>query len=182
MSSIDFLFSPRQQKILALLLLNPEQSFGTLELIEKSGGGRGAGQAVLKALIADEVVTVTSVGNQKRIQINTKFPIYQELRSICMKTFGLAWTIKDILKPLGIERAFVFGSVASGTEKSSSDIDLMVIGDTDLIKVYAAADAIEKAVGRSVHINKHTCNEWASLQGDPLIQHIMNEPRIEVLP
>lgn len=182
MSVIDFMLSVRQQKILAPLLLNPEQSFGTTELIEKSGEGRGAGQAALRKMVESGVVIVTHQGNQKRIQINTEFPIYPELRSICLKTFGLLWTIKGILEPLEIERAFIFGSVAKGSDKADSDIDLMVISDIDLVRVYAAVDAIEKAVGRTVHINKHARDEWASLQSDPLIQRIMTEPRIEVFP
>jgi predicted nucleotidyltransferase len=182
MSLIDIFIAPRQQKLLAPLLLHPEQSFGTLELIRQSGAGIGAGQAQLKKLIEAGVVVVAEVGNQKRITINQAFPIYPELRAICFKTFGLAWTLRDVLLPLGgdIARAFVFGSVANGTDSAESDIDVMVIGSAELIKVYACADAAEKRLGRRVHINKHTPDEWASLRDDPIIQRILAQPIIEV--
>ena len=48
-----------------------------------------------------------------------------------MKTVGLTEPIRKMLKPYSdkIKTAFVYGSVAKGTDTARSDIDLMVTGD-----------------------------------------------------
>jgi predicted nucleotidyltransferase len=71
------------------------------------------------------------VGNQKRYRANSGSPIFEELRAIVRKTFGLADELRNALRPLAgrILVAFVYGSVAKGTDSASSDIDLMVISD-----------------------------------------------------
>ena len=58
-------------------------------------------------------------------------PIFEELRSLVVKTVGLNETIRKMLEPYSdkIKAAFVYGSVARDTDTARSDIDLMVIGD-----------------------------------------------------
>jgi predicted nucleotidyltransferase len=60
------------------------------------------------------------------------FPIFEELRGLVRKTFGLTYVLQEALLPIAdrIDLAFVFGSVANGTENSSSDVDLMVISNS----------------------------------------------------
>lgn len=169
---------------MAPLLLHPERSFGTNELIRFSGSGIGAGQEQLRKLIDAGVVRVSQVGNQRRIQANREFPLYPELRAICLKSFGLTEAIKDALKPFGdgIQESFVFGSLAKGTDKADSDIDLMVIGTADLMEINDAIYKLSQQIGREIHINKHTPDGWLALQGDRIVQHILSEPILKVLP
>jgi predicted nucleotidyltransferase len=50
-----------------------------------------------------------------------------------------------------IKVAFVYGSVAKGTDSASSDIDLMVIGDElNYSDLYAAFQNVEDALSRKV--------------------------------
>ncbi|WP_245514824.1 hypothetical protein [Rhizobium leguminosarum] len=44
MSAADFLFSERQQRMLAALILHPERQYGTNELLAIGGPGVGAGR------------------------------------------------------------------------------------------------------------------------------------------
>ncbi len=113
MSIADFLISPRQQRLLAHLLAQPGKSFAVTELLRLSGAGRGAGQLQLKKLLDAGVVLDERLGNQRRIRANTSFPLYPELRSICLKSFGFGEKLRAALEPLanGINQAFVFGSV-----------------------------------------------------------------------
>jgi hypothetical protein len=68
----------------------------------------------LNALEDSGIVYKTARGNQRLYSINSQNPIYAELRSICLKTFGLANVIAKELEPFKdrIEQAFVFGSIA----------------------------------------------------------------------
>ena len=91
--------------------------------------------------------------------------------------------IRAALMPFGasIQQAFIFGSMASGTDRPDSDVDLMVIGDASLADLYMATGDIQKEAGRPMHINTHTIAEWESLQSDPIIQAILEQPHITVL-
>ena len=72
-----------------------------------------------------------AVGNQKHYQANPDSPITAELCGTARKTVGLAEPLRAALLPLvpRIRAAFVFGAVGKRTDTSSSDIDLMVVGD-----------------------------------------------------
>ena len=181
MSLIDFMLAKRQQQLLGPLLLHPDKTYGTAELISLAGGD-GASQKQLKKLVDAGVVTSVKVGNQRRLQINRAFPVFAELRAICMKTFGLAWTLKPLLAEVqGIDEAFIFGSIANGTDTEKSDIDIMFISNADLITLYAAADQIEKLVGRRVHVCCYRPGDWYGSE-DQIIQNIKGQPRIAVWP
>ena len=72
------------------------------------------------------LITVRKDGNRICYEPNKNHPLYQDIRSIVMKTNGLTGVLKDALKDSNIKIAFVFGSVARGEETADSDIDLMI--------------------------------------------------------
>ncbi|MGO7786616.1 hypothetical protein ACC703_03895 [Rhizobium ruizarguesonis] len=94
MSSVDFLLSRRQQKMLAALIIDPCGQFGTNELVALGGPGTGAEQNVIRSFEASGIVVEAARGNQVLYSINKQHPIYPELRSICIhrvgRTFALA--------------------------------------------------------------------------------------------
>lgn len=60
-----------------------------------------------------------------------------------------------------IKSAFVYGSVAKGTDTERSDIDLMVVGDNlNLSELYSAAHDAEMKLGRQVSPTFLSQEEW----------------------
>lgn len=185
MSIADFLLSPRQQRMLAPLLLHPEQSYNLTELLRLSGSGRGSGQVQIQKFIDAAVLTELRLGNQRRIRVNVDFPLYPELKSICLKSFGLAEQLRKVLRPLEsvIEEAFVFGSIATGKDRADSDIDLMVIGVVDMVTLLDAIAPVEQDLGRSVHVNLYSPTEWDLLsRTDSVLAQIVQNKTIRILP
>ncbi|MBY5713298.1 hypothetical protein [Rhizobium leguminosarum] len=90
MSAADFLFSERQQRMLAALILHPERQYGTNELLAIGGRGVGAGRNAIKAFDRAGIIKKSARGNQVAYSIDVDHPIYPELRSICLKTFGMS--------------------------------------------------------------------------------------------
>lgn len=158
-SLADALFSGLQQRLLAVLFGQPDRSFYGNELLRLTGTGRGALQRELEKLVSAELVTVTAIGNQKHYQANPASPIFAELRGIVLKTMGLADVLRTALNAVAdrIRMAFVFGSVAKGTDTATSDIDLMVVTDAlsyaDLFEGLATA---EQVLGRKVSPTLYT--------------------------
>ncbi len=163
-SFADALFSGLQQRLLGLLFGQPERSFYGNELLRLTGTGRGALQRELEKLVSSGLVQVSPLGNQKHYQANSASPIFAELRSIILKSVGLADVLREALaKTEGhIRVAFVYGSVAKGSDTAASDVDVMVVSDTlaytELFESLAHAEAI---LGRKVSPTLYTSEELA---------------------
>ena len=106
----DVLFSGVQQKVLGLLFGHPDRSFYSNEIAKLGKTGNGSLQRELERLTASGVVEMKLIGRQKHYQANNKCVLYQELRSITLKTFGLADVLRAALRDhfSAIRYAFIF--------------------------------------------------------------------------
>jgi predicted transcriptional regulator len=95
----DVLFSPVQQRVLALLFGQPGRSFLGAEVIALAGSGTGAVHRQLIRLADSGLVMVTRVGNQKHYQANRDSPVFSELHGLVVKTVGLAGPLQEALAP-----------------------------------------------------------------------------------
>ena len=181
----DALFSKTQQRVLGVLFGRPNQSFFANEIIRLAGGGFGAVHRELASLETAGLVTVTRIGNQKHYQANREAPIYEELRGIVLKTVGLADVLRKALAPLAphIHAAFVYGSVAKGTDTARSDIDLRGVADEveygDVFKVASGAEAI---LGRKINPTVLTSRELKKESAeDGFHSRVLAQPKIFVI-
>jgi uncharacterized protein len=177
----DFLLTPKQQRILGALVLNPERSFSLSEFFELADGGRSSTQAFLKTLVEASVVLVELHRKMPRYQVNTSHPLYPELRQIAVKSFGIKEPIERALAGIHdkVQHAFIFGSMAAGTATPSSDIDVMVIGDVRVGRVQRELDSAGKDLGREIHVSVYPLDEWETKRtADPVLQAIDQGPKI----
>ncbi|MBX5167025.1 MULTISPECIES: nucleotidyltransferase domain-containing protein [unclassified Rhizobium] len=183
MSSIDFLLSRRQQKMLAALLIDPCRQFGTNELVAVGGQGIGAGRNVTRSFEASGIVMKAARGYQVLYSINRQHPIYPDLRSICMKSFGLADVVAQELHSFRdrIDFAFIFGSIARGSDGPESDVDLLIVGNIDVFELGSALERLQGTLGRVIDLNLHTPSEWKRLASDRVMDAIMNGAKITVI-
>jgi predicted nucleotidyltransferase len=81
-----------------------------------------------------------------------------------LKTVGLADVIRDALKPLSdrVRWAFVYGSVARSEERSTSDVDLMIIGHVGLGDVSGPLRKAERRLNRALNPTTYTADEFTS--------------------
>lgn len=183
MSSVDFMLSVRQQKMLRALILHPDRQYGTNELLSIGGAGVGAGRNVLQAMERSGIVVRATRGNQLLYSINTGSPIYSDLRSICMKTFGMADVVARELEPFRarIDHAFLFGSMVRGDERPESDVDLLVVANLDILELGTAIESLQETFGREVDLHLHTPEEWRRPADDRVIGAIMKGDKIIVI-
>jgi predicted nucleotidyltransferase len=182
----EALFSGVRQRVLGLLFGQAEHDFHGNEIMKLTGSGKGALQRELRRLTESGLVLVTRVGNQKRYRANSTSPIFEEIRAIVRKTFGLADELRSALSPLAsrIVVAFVYGSVAKGTDSASSDIDLMVISDTlsyqDLLAALAETEARLKRKLSPTLYSIAEFNRRRSESNDFLIR-VLEQPKLFVI-
>jgi predicted nucleotidyltransferase len=168
-SLIDALLTSTQQRLLALLFGQPNRTFFTTELIQLAESGTGAVQRELQRLTNSGLVVTSKQGNQKHFQANRAAPIFGELRSIVVKTIGLAEPIKRALLSLKepVQLAFVYGSVAKHVDVASSDVDLLVVSDRLLLdEAYAALAPVEHMLSRKISVTLLTPEEFERRRTD----------------
>lgn len=176
------LFTPVQQRLLGLLFGQPERRYQSAELIRLADSGTGAVHRQLRRLATADVVAVTRDGHQVYYQAKTSSPVFAELHGLVVKTVGLIEPLRTALGPLAdrIHAAFVYGSVAKGSDRSGSDIDLLVVtDDLGYPDLYEALQPTERVLARPINPTVLTRREWRERRAEPdsFARRISEQPR-----
>src|SRR5579863_4454881 len=123
--TLDVLLPKTRQGILAATLVQPEKAWYVSELARRMGVPASSLQRELRDLSEVGILKIHRQGRMVYYQANTDSPVFPDLRGLLLKTAGLVDVLAHALKPLArkLPVAFVYGSIASGGEKSDSDID-----------------------------------------------------------
>jgi uncharacterized protein len=148
---------------------------------------RGAGctigpiQTELKKLLALQLVSARRSGNRLYYRANVEHPLYPDIRSMVLKTSGLVDYLKDRFSTReDITFAFVFGSMASGEEQATSDIDLMIIGAIGLRAVSGLLADFRATVGREVNPHAFSTEEFVKRrrEGEHFIATVLSSSKL----
>ncbi|MEA2339907.1 MAG: hypothetical protein QOE82_3914 [Thermoanaerobaculia bacterium] len=180
------LFTPVQQRVLGMLFGQPERRFQSAELIRLAGSGTGAVHRQLQRLVEAGLVTVSRDGNQKYYNAQKDSSVYPELHGLIVKTVGIVEPLRAALAAVAdrIHLAFVFGSVAKGSEHGGSDLDLLVVTDAlAYAEVYAALESAERTLGRTINPTVFTSGEWKRklARKDSFVARITAQRRLFVI-
>jgi len=171
--------------ILSLMYAQPERKLYLREIIRLAGGGQGAVQRELAQLVRVGLLLRTRAGNLVYFQANRAAPVFEELRGLVRKTAGIPELLRTALLPLAesILRAFVYGSVAHGTETADSDVDLMVVGDVSFFDVVSAVSPLQETLGRDINPTVFPLEEYRRklASGDPFLTQVERTERIELI-
>jgi predicted nucleotidyltransferase len=182
---VELLFGVYRRRVLSLLLLRPDESFYIREIGRLTGIPAGPLHRELKALTEAGLLVRKASGNQVRYQASRDCPIHQELAGIFRKTAGLADVLRESLSPVAeeIALAFVFGWVAQGKEKSTSDIDLLIVGAVSFEKVVEACHVARERLGREVNPVVMSKSAFRTKQRGRhrFVSRVLSEPKIFVL-
>jgi predicted nucleotidyltransferase len=177
------LFSKVQQRVLALIFGHPERSFYTSEIVRSVDSGTGAVERELSRLRQSGLVSMERIGNQKHYRANRQSPVFEELTGLVLKTVASTEPLRNSLEPFAdnVRAAFIYGSVAKGTDTAQSDIDLMVIGDElDLAELYTALQNAEAVLRRKVSPIFLSPKDWrrkASQKGS-FVGQLITQPKL----
>ncbi len=182
---IDHIFPKARQRLLGILLPQPNQEFYLRELVRKSGLGQGSVQRELASLTKAGLILRRKDGNRVYYRANISAPIYSELKSLILKTAGLADVLRDALKPESekIDFAFVYGSVARGDERAESDIDLMIIGKISFRRLTALIGRAQESLAREINPTIYSRKEFVERlkEGHHFCRSIVKEEKLFIL-
>lgn len=157
------LFGKAMQAILAHLYGRPDEEFYLREIARSTGTSPSSLQRDLAALAHAGIIERTVRGHQVYFRANRACPVFDELRGLVTKTFGVADVLRDALRPLDgrIDAAFIYGSVARGEERTESDIDLFIIGEVSSGEVIEAFAKAGRRLGREINPTVFPLAEFA---------------------
>jgi uncharacterized protein len=176
------LFNKTQRALLTLFFARPEQSFYLRQIVRLADIGQGAAQRELARWVAAGLVVRTQLGHQVHYQANRESPVFEELKALTMKTMGIADVLREALATLAdrVTLAFIHGSVARGTEKAGSDVDVAVVGTATFGEVVAAVGAAQTALAREVNPTVYSEREFhAKLSaGHHFLKTVTAQPKV----
>ncbi len=182
---IELMFGSYRRQLLAQLLLRPDEAFYVRELARMTGIPAGSIHRELTALHESGLLLREHNGNQVLYQANQECPIYLELAAIFRKTIGLATLMADALadKADRVDLAFVFGSMATGRQNQSSDVDVMIIGDIRLVDVVKALSPVQQTLGREINPVVMTTHKFVAQmnKNDRFVVRLLNEARVFII-
>jgi predicted nucleotidyltransferase len=119
-----------RRRLLAYSFTHAEEQYYVRELSTLIDEDPGNLSRELKKLEDEGLYTSVTRGRLKLYALNKKYPLFQELKKIVFKTEGVEGSLGRIVREYkGITLAFIYGSYAKNTEKKTSDIDLVVVGE-----------------------------------------------------
>lgn len=166
--------------LLSLFFGRPDEEFYVREIEKLLQEDVGNISRELKNLEGIGLLMSRKKGNLKYYLLDRKFPLYDELRSIILKTRGAAGVLTTSLRGMGqIDFAFIYGSFAAGQETAKSDIDLMVIGDVSLEQLISRLKEPEMTLGREINASLYDIREIRKRlrEKEPFIARVMKEPK-----
>ena len=183
MSLLQLLFHRVRAEVFRLLFADAEREVHGRDLARQSGLNVKTVQDELEKLSKADIVTSRRDGNRRYYRANASHPLFADLQQLVLKTSGLRDVLVDALKRVkGIEVAFVFGSLAAGSGKAASDVDLLVIGDTGLRALAPGLRRASASIGREINPITMTVTEYAKGKNKhPLLLNLADKEKLFII-
>ncbi len=158
----ELLGSKLRAKVLGWLFAHTDERYFGRQLAEILDEDSTNVSRELARLAKMGILVCQSEGRQKYYQVSKACPVFVELRGLVLKTAGLVDILRGALKPLSkkIQVAFIYGSFASNSAKTDSDVDMMVIGSCDFGEVVDAVGKGQERIGREVNPSVYPADEF----------------------
>lgn len=172
-----------RRDILTLFFLNPSRKYYIRQIERLLGYSVGSIARELKKFRDDDLLISEKVGNIVYLKLNKEHPLYSELKSIVMKSSGIVMRLKEILSSIeNIDVAFIYGSFARGEDTSTSDIDVMIIGDPKAPDVAGNIRNLETKFDREINFTLYTKEEFREKKDKvEFLKEVMDKKKIPLM-
>ncbi|MHB8793313.1 MAG: nucleotidyltransferase domain-containing protein [Thermoleophilia bacterium] len=183
MYTIDQLFTSKARvELLKLFLMNSERDYYLREAAGLAGLPVHAVQREVEKLEKAGLLEKNARGNRIYLRANRNSPIFNEMRSIVMKTVGLGDSLSQALASGAdkIKVAFIFGSVARGEDSGLSDIDLLVVGSISGRELSTLISSFRQSIGREINQLTMTSSELKKRikDKDNFLMTVLKQPKL----
>lgn len=159
---------------------NESRKYYINEMARLAGTSQGTCRRELNKLADMGLLVSSRAGNLQYYEINRKYPLYNEFRSIIQKTIGIEGILKERLQGMtGVRFAFLFGSYVKNEFKPESDVDIVIIGTISEDRLVNLFRNIEAIIGREINYHIYSTKEFrSSLKASSFIKNIIKNYKI----
>jgi len=179
-----FLRSSTQARLLAELLLHPQDSRSVTELARILAAPQSVVSAEVTRLVEAGVLADERIGRTRLVRANQEYRLYDPLTEILAATFGPEPVLTRLLAPVrDIEAAYLYGSWAARAQgvrgREPGDVDVLVIGTPAREDLNAVTADAERALGIEVQITRFSAKAWQQAT-EPFIKTVQSSPHIQL--
>jgi len=175
--------SKTTQKLLNLFFLNEKKRFYINELariVDEYPANIHKKLLELKkaGLLKDEFQ-----GKERYFFLNKGYPFLKEYKSLVLKGLGFEKMLKEAIADVDdIDAVYLFGSYAKDKLSQESDIDILIIGNHNSLKLQKAILGLQKSSGREINFIEFSSQEFKQKKNsDPFLKSIFSEKHIKIL-
>ncbi len=154
------------------------------QMARRSGLAIGTVQSELKKLAQLNLITKRRDGNRLYYRANQEHPLFEDIKSLVLKTVGVVGVLKDALSGRDdIQVAFIFGSIANKDARPTTEVDLMVIGDIAMLTLTKLLHGITDQIGREInpYAMEPKMFHQHKLNAEPFISRIAADAKIFII-
>ena len=142
--------SKTRLKLLLRFFLNPESSAYLRGLAQEFDESTNAVRVELNRFEEAGLIRSHKDGNKKMYQVNTNFPMFNELQKIAFKHFGIDQIIEQVIEKLGdVEEVYLTGDLARGLD--CDVVDVTIVGDEiDQSYLVTLVTKVEKLINKKI--------------------------------
>ena len=175
-SFLDLLFRRSQILILKLFFLDSTKEFHQNDIARRIHISSPAVSNELTNLVKIGLVSKRHQDNMLFYKINKNSIIFDEMKRIFLKYETFTEMLSEKLVKEEIKYSLIYGSFAKGTEKETSDIDLLIVGDVLEDHILRIISNMERNINREINFILWTEKELKEKikKNIPLIREILH--------
>ncbi len=179
----EILSSKVRAEFFRLLFGIHDHEFHLREIERRSGFTIGTVRQEAEKLLRNGLVIKRIDGNRTYYSANKEHPLYPEIYSLTLKTVALRDILLARLKSADIQFAFVFGSMANGSIRAGSDIDLFVIGNVGLRELSGLLGDAADIIGREINIQVMRLSDFSQKRDakEHFITSVLSAPKLMII-
>ncbi len=171
-------------KLLDYYFLNPDSQHYINELARILELDPKNTETKLKELERKGIFKSEFRGKERYFYLAKNSPLLKHYRQIFLKTYGMEKRLKDTMQNIkGLRKAYIFGSYASNSMDSSSDIDILAVGTHSVLELQRVIAKLQKDTGREVNVTNLNPKEFAvkKKNKDPFIKRVFKTKTIRLV-
>jgi predicted nucleotidyltransferase len=175
--------SGEQARLLARFYLAPTRSW-RLDELQDGAVSKATTERELNRLAGAGLIELERVGRTRLWKAGTGSPLFEPLRQLIERTLGVEARLRQRLAALdGVEAAALFGSWAASRIRPDSDIDLLVVGDSDFATLATSLRPVGELAGRELNLVAFSRDELKARldQGNRFLQSVIEGPMVSLV-
>lgn len=177
-----FFPNPTLLDVFLYLVLKPSEETYLARIVDSTGKALIQVQRTLKRLVDCGLITKVCHHKRTYYKADKKHVAYDEMRQLAIQAKIFSEPFKAYLERLQtkVDYAFIYGSVAKGSNTAESDIDLFFVGNLTHDDVRSFSFELGRELVQEVNVIIFSSSKLEKLikDNDPFITNVLRDPKI----